>query len=86
MSRKHHIPCTVMILNIMMSVFVTFCTPVRCDLTAQRAYSLSAHTIKLFESVESTVEITWFYSTDVDRYIPTVIYLRDLLKIGRAHV
>ncbi|ANA42554.1 GldG family protein [Treponema pallidum] len=69
-----------MILNIMMSVFVTFCTPVRCDLTAQRAYSLSAHTIKLFESVESTVEITWFYSTDVDRYIPTVIYVRDLLK------
>lgn len=51
----------------------------RYDATKQKLYTLSPYTITLLQSLDSTAEITWFKSSDIELFFPEIQYLSDML-------
>ena len=51
----------------------------RLDMTQQHTYSLSAYTRSILNSLEGTVTITWFRSYNIDGYLPSLQYVKDIL-------
>ena len=52
----------------------------RCDITKKKIYTLSAYTKELLKSIDSTLQISWFRSSNISSFASETQYLYDLLK------
>ena len=52
----------------------------RCDVTKKKIYTLSAYTKELLKSIDSTLQISWFRSSNISSFASETQYLYDLLK------
>ena len=52
----------------------------RCDITEKRIYTLSQYTKDLLKSIDSTLQISWFRSSNISSFASETQYLYDLLK------
>ena len=52
----------------------------RCDITKKKIYTLSTYTKELLKSINSTLQISWFRSSNISSFASETQYLYDLLK------
>ncbi len=52
----------------------------RCDITEKKIYTLSTYTKELLKSIDSTLQISWFRSSNISSFASETQYLYDLLK------
>ena len=52
----------------------------RYDITEKKIYTLSTYTKELLKSIDSTLQISWFRSSDISSFAGETQYLYDLLK------
>ncbi|MGP1438742.1 MAG: GldG family protein [Treponema sp.] len=57
----------------------------RIDITKQKLYTLSNYTKSILNSIDSTLQISWFRSSNISSFASETQYLYDLLKEFELH-
>ena len=58
----------------------------RCDITEKKIYTLSKYTKNVLASIDSTLQISWFRSSNISSFASETQYLYDLLKEFEFHL
>ena len=58
----------------------------RCDITEKKIYTLSKYTKNVLASIDSTLQISWFRSSNISSFASETQYLYDLLKEFELHL
>ena len=58
----------------------------RCDITEKKIYTLSKYTKNILASIDSTLQISWFRSSNISSFASETQYLYDLLKEFELHL
>ena len=80
MKNEYKFQFSLLILSLVFFLSLSNFWYLRCDITEKKIYTLSQYTKDLLNSIDSTLQISWFRSSNISSFASETQYLYDLLK------
>ena len=80
MKNEYKFQFSLLILSLVFFLSLSNFWYLRCDITEKKIYTLSQYTKDLLNSIDSTLQISWFRSSNISSFATEAQYLYDLLK------
>ena len=85
MKNEYKLQVVLFSLSLFLFLYLSNIWYLRCDITEKKIYTLSIYTKNLLKSIDSTLQISWFRSSNISSFASEAQYLYDLLKEFELH-